>query len=87
MAKKTKFVPPTAEEQGLSEELQKALIAKARDIYQTNDCEIDAVALFSNAQPAGCWVSAWVWVSAEELPLLAQKEQEDCNQCQESDTR
>jgi hypothetical protein len=46
----------------------KKQIEMARDFYQTNEVEIDDNALQSRADlDCGQWVSAWVWVSDEDL--------------------
>ena len=37
------------------------LIARAKELHQNDDCEIDAGALTSEADN-GIWVQAWVWV-------------------------
>lgn len=45
-----------------------AAILQARAQYGNDDCEIDDNAAFSD-EPSGLgvWVSAWVWVSNEEI--------------------
>lgn len=42
-----------------------ALIEKARDLYQDDDCEIDDDASTSESD-AGTWVQAWVFVPEGE---------------------
>lgn len=37
------------------------LIARAKELYQNDDCEVDTGALTSEADD-GIWVQAWVWV-------------------------
>lgn len=42
----------------------KQYIARAREVYQDDNCEIDDVARLSkvNSGDQGAWVQAWVWV-------------------------
>ena len=40
-------------------------IAKAKEMYQTHNCEIDVVAQVSDADN-GVWVTAWVYLPNEE---------------------
>lgn len=56
------------------------LIPIARDLYQTNDIEIDDFPNFSEAlgdlgKDGGVWVSAWVWVPVEQ----SEKDDEVCD--------
>lgn len=47
----------------------RALIDRARVLYQNDDCEIDdnaAIAESAFEDGRGAWVQAWVWVPAEE---------------------
>lgn len=47
-----------------------ALVQRARDLYQNDDCEIDDVAAISEAKDeGGTWVQAWVWVSNSNLEV------------------
>lgn len=39
-----------------------ALVEKARNIYGSDDIEIDDNALTSRGDDPGTWVQAWVWV-------------------------
>ena len=39
-----------------------ALIKRARELYEHDECEIDDDARLSPAPPEGTWVQAWVWV-------------------------
>ena len=41
------------------------VIAKAKELYQNDDCEIDTGALTSEADN-GIWVQAWVWIPNSE---------------------
>jgi hypothetical protein len=42
-------------------------IQRARDEYQTDEIEIDGDAYASHCDgDAGMWVSAWVWLAAED---------------------
>jgi hypothetical protein len=54
-----------------------ALIEKARDLYQTDDVEVDDSGVETsraldgfgdgeNGEPIGTWVQAWVWVPDNE---------------------
>lgn len=48
-----------------------AEIQTARDLYQTDDVEIDDNAAVSRTDE-GMWVAAWVWINNEELEGAAQ---------------
>ena len=49
--------------QGLGDkDREESLVAKAREEWGSDDCEIDDSAAFSEGDN-GCWVGAWVWVS------------------------
>jgi hypothetical protein len=41
------------------------LINKARDLYQTDDVEIDDLEVKTSVAEGGTWVAAWVWVPEE----------------------
>ncbi len=44
----------------------------ARDLYQTEDCEIDDDPKFSDCRDegeGGVWVAAWVWVATAETEV------------------
>lgn len=43
----------------------KGEVEKARDLYETNDIQIDENAMISLATD-GIWVQAWVWLSNED---------------------
>ena len=44
-----------------------AQIAAARDLYATDEINIDDDATISDCGDGSVWVSAWVYVNAEEL--------------------
>jgi len=41
-------------------------IKEARELYQTDDIEIDDGAKASRAEGEGLWVAAWVWLERRE---------------------
>lgn len=44
-----------------------AYIASARAQYADDNVEIDTNATVADAESAGAWVAAWVWVDADDL--------------------
>lgn len=54
-------------EEETDEELRQRAIKAARDLYGTDDIEIDDDAKLSTTDD-GVWVQAWVWVHNEDMP-------------------
>lgn len=44
-------------------------IEKAKDLYQTDEIEIDDFDVMTSPSDNGIWVSAWVWVSDKDLSM------------------
>ena len=45
------------------------MIKVARDMYQTDETEIDDLDVRTSVEEgAGTWVAAWVWIPEEEYP-------------------